>query len=106
MGRFFVRISNLIATEYECPEVFAFGGEVLNDFVYAEIHKLQNLFRATYRATEPILFGWAQYAAGMLEVATQSPWREEWQHQYPHFRPIYRGVSDKDKPTFHNVLHG
>lgn len=99
-AKHFVRFSDFVSREYDYPSIFLWDGEVISDSIYVDLQNMQQLFIATSKNTDRLLIGWAEYVAGMLEIATKQYWGHEWKQKFNHFCPIHRGVNREDIPIF------
>ena len=97
-GRQLVRLTNFISQEYQLPSAFFLNGEIMNDFIYIEVPKLQSLFQAVTKSQNRLFLTWAEYAAGMLEIATQTLMNDAWPDARDKFLPRHHGVEVEDIP--------
>jgi hypothetical protein len=98
-GERFVRLTEFVAREYSHPSVFFFDGQIISDSIYVNVPSLKSLFLLVAQTHDRLFLGWAQYAAGILEVATQTLLHEVWADPREEFLPIRRGVSPQDIPN-------
>jgi hypothetical protein len=99
-GERFVRLSEFVSREYKHSSVFFFEGQITNDTIYVNVPELQALFRAVAQVADRLFLPWAEYAGGMIEVATQTLLHNAWSNPKDVFLPIRCGVSPKDIPAY------
>ena len=99
-GQHLVRFTDFVAEECESPSIFLWNGEIISDFIYIDLQKMEELFTRASQNPSRLLVGWAEYMAGMLEIATKKRWGTEWKQEFNHFTPIHHGVDPADVPKF------